>query len=201
MKTMLRFGFAMLIAIGLVCQLPLTAADRKDKEKEKDKKEEKKKDVPAKDVNIKDELTDKDVKDTKRDQSYCKTFTYKMVEGMTYEILMRSSEFDAYLRLEDPKGNQVAEDDDSGADNGVDLDAKITYKATKSGEYTVICTTYAGGATGKFTLTIKKVPDGGGGGDKDGNVRPRPIRPRPPIIRPQPIPPGILPVIPPANRD
>jgi hypothetical protein len=64
---------------------------------------------------------------------------------------MMSKDLDAYLRLENPKGNQVAEDDDGG--DGPN--ARIIYKAEETGDYKIIATTFAGGATGKFHLTAR----------------------------------------------
>ena len=92
-----------------------------------------------------------DPKDKVRTSSVCKTFTYKMIEGRTYQIDMKSKEIDSYLRLENPEGVQVAFDDDSGGFP----DARIVYRALKTGDYTIICTTYAAASTGRFTLTVK----------------------------------------------
>src|SRR4051812_25987436 len=41
-----------------------------------------------------------------------KTYPYEMKAGKAYAIRMTSTEVDAYLRLEDAKGNQLAENDD-----------------------------------------------------------------------------------------
>jgi hypothetical protein len=92
-----------------------------------------------------------DQKDKARTGSVCKTYTYKMIEGRSYQIDMKSKEIDSYLRLENPEGVQVAFDDDSGGFP----DARIIYRAPKTGDYTIICTTYATGSTGKFTLVVK----------------------------------------------
>jgi thiol-disulfide isomerase/thioredoxin len=72
--------------------------------------------------------------------------------GKTYRIDMIAAnpQFDPYLRLLDPKGKQVAEDDDSG--DG--LNARIIYRATEGGEYKVIATTLLPNQTGKYTLAI-----------------------------------------------
>ena len=92
-----------------------------------------------------------DPKDKVRTGSVCKTYTYRMIEGRTYQIDMKSKEIDSYLRLESPEGVQVALDDDSGGFP----DARIIYRALKTGDYTIICTTYAAASTGKFTLIVK----------------------------------------------
>jgi hypothetical protein len=100
---------------------------------------------------VQSELTDKDAKDKVRTDSYCKIYNFKMEKGKTYQIDMKSKNLDAYLRLEDPEGKQVAKDDDGG--DG--LNARIIYEAKESGEFRIIATTYAGNATGKFELTAR----------------------------------------------
>jgi hypothetical protein len=105
------------------------------------------------------ELTANDAKDSVRTNSFAKTFPYKMEKGRTYQIDMKSRDFDAYLRLENPGGAQVAFDDDSGGS----LDARIIHTAQQSGDFKIIATTYAGGA-GKFTLTVKDAASAVGAG-------------------------------------
>jgi hypothetical protein len=116
-----------------------------------DKKDEPKKEDP-KEVVVKDELTNADLKDKVRTECFCKTYTFKMVEGKTYQIDMIAV-YDTYLRLENAAGDQVAADDDSGGN----LQARIIYPSPKTQDYTIICTTYSGGVTGKFNLTVRDV--------------------------------------------
>jgi hypothetical protein len=111
----------------------------------------KKKEEPAKDVIVDGELNNADLKDKVLTQSFCKTYTYKMIEGRTYQIDLKSRDFDAFLRLENPKGTQVAADDDSGGN----LDARIVFRAPATGDYTICAMSLGGGSTGKFTLIVK----------------------------------------------
>ena len=129
---------------GLMLQAGLGAGDEKEKAP-------KHKEEAGKDLVVEGNLTEKDDKDKVRMQSYCKTFTYKMVKGRTYQIDMKSKDVDSYLRLENPKGDEVAKDDDSGGFP----DARIIYKAEETGNFKIYATTFDGGATGKFTLTVK----------------------------------------------
>jgi hypothetical protein len=69
---------------------------------------------------------------------------------------MKSGDMDSYLRLEYSDGAQVAADDDSGGFPN----ARILYRAPRTGDYTIICTTYAAGATGRFTLIVQDTPGG-----------------------------------------
>lgn len=134
-----------LAALGsLMLQGGLGAGDEKEKAA-------KKKEQAGKDLVVDGILTEKDDKDKVRTKSYCKTYVYKMVNGRTYQIDMKSKDLDSYLRLENPKGDEVAHDDDSGGFP----DARIIYKAEETGNFKIYATTYAGGATGKFTLTAK----------------------------------------------
>jgi thiol-disulfide isomerase/thioredoxin len=103
----------------------------------------------GKDVKIQDKLTKDSTKDTKRGFA-CKVHVVPMKAGKVYTIDMVTKDFDAYLRLEDPSGKQLDEDDDSGGD----LNARIIFNCMKDGNYRVIATCYAE-ATGNYTLTVK----------------------------------------------
>jgi hypothetical protein len=92
---------------------------------------------------------------------YYKVFTIKLEAGKTYRIDERSGDIDSYLFLEDPLGNVLAQDDDSGGD----LNARISYKVTATGNYRIIATSLKKKETGKFTLEV--VPEEGKQKDKD----------------------------------
>jgi Bacterial pre-peptidase C-terminal domain len=140
MKNMLRFSPIFLFAlVAILLQADVRGGDKKDKEKK------------LEDVVVNDALTNGDLRDKSRTQSFCKTYTFKMTEGKRYQLDMKSKDVDSYLRLEDPQGQQVAADDDSGGFP----DARITYRAPKTGDYTIICTTFIPNTTGKFTLIVK----------------------------------------------
>src|SRR5271166_2809527 len=70
-----------------------------------------------------------------------KLYPIECVAGRTYTIELRSDEFDAYLRLEDASGKTIAHDDDSGVGT-LGTDAKIVFKADKSGPYTIAATSF-----------------------------------------------------------
>ena len=64
-----------------------------------------------------------------------------MKAGRSYTIdCVSTGVFDNFLRLEDPDGNQVAQDDDSGGN----LNARIVHTPTRDGWYRVIVTTFSG---------------------------------------------------------
>jgi hypothetical protein len=144
MKALLSIGAIASLAFFVLVNASVDGGEKKDKDKDK----------KLEDIVVNDTLTNKEVKDKVRTGSYCKTYVFKMVEGKSYQIDMKSKEFDSYLRLENPEGNQVAADDDSGGFP----DARIIFRAPKTGDYTIICTTFAGGTTGKYTLLVKEMP-------------------------------------------
>jgi hypothetical protein len=146
MKMMLRFSMALLLTACFLLQTQLRAGDKKNPDKKNEPNE----------IVVKGELVKADLKDKVRTGMYCKTYTYKMIEGRNYQIDMKSKEMDSYLRLEDPAGQSIAEDDDGGGFP----DARIVIRAPKTGDYTIVATTFAAGATGKFTLIVKDLTGG-----------------------------------------
>ena len=74
-----------------------------------------------------------------------------MKAGNVYTIDMVSTELDSYLRLLDPKGNQLEEDDDSGGN----LNARIIFNCTKDGDYKVVTTSFGPDMKGAYSLTVK----------------------------------------------
>src|ERR1700733_11860303 len=74
-----------------------------------------------------------------------------MKAGKAYQIDMVSTELDSYLRLLDPKGNQLAEDDDSGGN----LNARIIFNCNQTGDYKIVCTTVGASNGGNYVLTVK----------------------------------------------
>jgi CHAT domain-containing protein/Tfp pilus assembly protein PilF len=106
-------------------------------------------------LKVNGELTRDDPVDPVLRKGFHKVYPVKLAAGMYYQIDLISKDFDAYLRLEGAKGNQLAEDDDSGGE----LNARIVHKAEHSDSYRVIATTCEPGETGKFLLTVKKIDE------------------------------------------
>jgi len=102
------------------------------------------------------DLTKQDARDKVRQNSYAKTYEVKLQAGVAYIIDLKSSVFDAYLRLEDAQGTQVAFNDDVG---GADRDSRIVYTPTISGAFRVIATSYVDNGTGAFTLKVRQKLD------------------------------------------
>lgn len=156
-----HFLFTLVLAAagGLLLGPNLGAGDKKAGDKNDTEKK-------TTDVVINGELINADLKDRARTESFCKTYSYKMARGRTYQIDLTSQAFDAFLRLEDPKGTQVAADDDSG---GM-LNARIIHRPNVTGDFTICATSLNGGSTGKFTLVVKDITNSLGIGPNDGKA-------------------------------
>jgi hypothetical protein len=79
----------------------------------------------------------------------------RMVRGRSYIIDLRSTQFDAFLRLEDSALAQLAQDDDSGGN----LDARIIFRCPRSGSYRIIATglpNNPGNGRGVYTLSVRE---------------------------------------------
>ena len=102
-------------------------------------------------LNKSEELKADDEKDAKLTKSPRKVYKVKLAEGKTYQIDLKSKDFDAFLRVEDATGREVAFNDD--ARGGGTYDSRVIYKAAKSGEYSIIATSLDS-KPGKFQLTL-----------------------------------------------
>jgi S1-C subfamily serine protease len=80
-----------------------------------------------------------------------KVHPVKLEAGKTYVISLNSNAFDSYLRLEDPSGKTIAEDDDGGGFPN----ALITHRCTQSGVHRVIATSFDG-KTGPYQLMVQE---------------------------------------------
>jgi hypothetical protein len=110
--------------------------------------QESKKEEPG--LKVEGKLRPDDAKDKVMAKSPHQVHTLKMKVGQTYQIDLVSTAFDAYLRLEDESGKQLASDDDSGGG----LNSRVYFKAPRDGTYRLIATSFDGKA-GPYTLTAK----------------------------------------------
>src|SRR5262249_33653196 len=102
-------------------------------------------------ITIEGQLTNADPFDKVRKDCNFRMHIVKMVPGRQYEIRMDSTEFDSYLRLENSKGKQLAEDDDSGGN----LNAKIVFTPTKADNYRNLPPPFPPAQSGLYTLTVR----------------------------------------------
>ena len=79
-----------------------------------------------------------------------KSHTVKLEKDRAYVIDLSSKDFDAFLRLLDAKGTELAADDDGGTG----LDSRIAFLAPESGEYKVVVTSFDK-KPGKYVLKVR----------------------------------------------
>ncbi len=103
-----------------------------------------------KEFNVKGTFTKDDPRDAAR-KGPSQVHTVAMKAGKVYVVDMVSTDVDSYLRLLDPKGNQLDEDDDGGGA----LNSRIVFNCNKDGEYKILCTTLGAEAKGSYQLTVK----------------------------------------------
>lgn len=138
------------ITWGLVLCLPLPPVLGQD-QKDPPVKEDMVRTV-GKGLTIEGKLTADDPKDALLKNSYQKVHLVKMEAGNTYVIDLRSNKFDSFLRLEDSAKKQLAQDDDGGGFPH----ARIVFPAKRTDAYRIIVTTFKGGDTGEYTLSIRQ---------------------------------------------
>jgi hypothetical protein len=98
---------------------------------------------------VKGKLEANDPKDASRTEMYCKIYAIKLEAGKTYRFDCKS-DWDNWLRIEDAKGKQLAEDDDSGGGT----DAQIIFECKTAGDYRLIVTSFDAATTGDFIVTV-----------------------------------------------
>lgn len=125
-------------------------------------------------LDVAQQLTKQDPQSLGRHYKY---FPVGLTAGTTYTIEMTSGDFDTYLKLLDAKGI-VAQNDDGG----FKTDSKIVYRASASGSYRVMATSFKPGDTGRFRLTVSA-----GGPTVVAKTDPKkPVDPGKPVVDPRP---------------
>ncbi len=84
-----------------------------------------------------------------RPGSYFKAHEQKLKAGIQYNIDLTSS-IDTYLFLEDSQGKVLYRNDDGGSG----LNARITFRPSKTDTYRIIATTFGSQRVGNYTLTV-----------------------------------------------
>ncbi|MEM9904777.1 MAG: pre-peptidase C-terminal domain-containing protein [Cyanobacteria bacterium P01_D01_bin.44] len=75
------------------------------------------------------------------------------IAGQSVRIQLESKSFDTYLRLKDPNGQIIEENDDSDFGLGISRNSLIETVLPQDGQYSITVTTYAPDATGTYQLT------------------------------------------------
>ncbi len=106
-------------------------------------------------LSVTDKLTAADPTDRGRG-GFVKVYPLKMTVGRRYVIDLISGDYNAYLRLEDSTGTELAVNDD----NGVSLNSRIVFQPTRTDTYRIFATSLGSGHVGKFTLWVTPVRPG-----------------------------------------
>jgi hypothetical protein len=93
------------------------------------------------------------------DASFADSYVYTGRAGEQLTVTLRSSDFDAFVMVDDPNGPMRDTDDDSGGG----LDSELSVTLPHSGEYLIVANSVAGGATGRYTMTVRSGGAGGAG--------------------------------------
>lgn len=88
--------------------------------------------------------------------SFYQEFAIEADRESMVELILRSVDFDAYLEVIAPDGSSYSDDDSAGG-----TDARVSFRAPVSGEYTVRATSYFGEGSGLFTLSYNVEGNGG----------------------------------------
>jgi tetratricopeptide (TPR) repeat protein len=86
------------------------------------------------------------------DNSLYQLLFFEGRKGQAVVIEMISGEFDPYLSLMDPDGNEVAQNDDISVAN---TNAQITAILPKDGIYSIFANAYDSSGRGQYTLTVR----------------------------------------------
>ncbi len=93
--------------------------------------------------------------ETLPDGSYFQVYEFQGRAGQSIVIEMHSQQIDPYMVLFDPKGRQIADDDDSGGGKN----ALIRTTLPMTGTYTLYVNSYEAGKIGSYTLSIRTADD------------------------------------------
>jgi hypothetical protein len=106
---------------------------------------------------VRSSITETTLKATLTDQQLEQVHEMKLEAGKTYVFDMKSTELDSYLKLHDPAGKLVAENDDIAPGN---LDSRIVFSPKQDGVYRITATSFEQGGRGAYTLTIRAIKGG-----------------------------------------
>ncbi|MGB3494219.1 MAG: tetratricopeptide repeat protein [Elainellaceae cyanobacterium] len=90
------------------------------------------------------------------DGSFYDVYTFEGEAGQRVSIRMESSDFDAYLLLNNPIGNTIAQNDDY---DGTTSNARIVFDLPETGTYSVYANSSIGDLRGRYTVTVHLIPN------------------------------------------
>ncbi|MEM9072539.1 MAG: PPC domain-containing protein [Myxococcota bacterium] len=90
-----------------------------------------------------------------QDGSFYDAYSFRTQAGYVLEVELTSEDFDAFLLLNGPDGDQIAQNDDR--EDG-DQNAALSLTLPSSGTYTVFANSREEGEVGAYSLTIHAKP-------------------------------------------
>lgn len=88
------------------------------------------------------------------DGRYADRFSFSLSSALTVRIDLESTQFDAWLEIQDGSGNVIGFNDDAGGT----LDSRLV-QVLGAGSYVVVATTYDVGMSGGYQLSIQEAAD------------------------------------------
>lgn len=89
------------------------------------------------------------------DKSLLDVYTFDGRKGQTITITVESDDFDSYLMLYDPQGNQYGEGDDISAE---DTNSRLIITLPEDGVYEILVNGYDAQSKGTYRLTVETNP-------------------------------------------
>lgn len=93
-----------------------------------------------------------------QDGSFVDEYTFDTEAGYQLQIDMTSADFDTYLLLQGPNGEDLGQNDDAAPGN---TNSSLTLVAPTSGQYTVSANSESGGMTGAYSVHVVASKSGG----------------------------------------
>lgn len=97
-------------------------------------------------------LAESDPKDRVKNECVHKVHEFKLAAGKTYTFDLESEDFDAFLRLDNGSGKELAQDDDGAGF----LNSRVVFRSTRDESIRVVVTTCDPGQSGAYRLTIRE---------------------------------------------
>jgi hypothetical protein len=86
---------------------------------------------------------------------YVDRYRFTGRRGQRVSLELSSGAFDTYLTLSQPDGEELENDDTTGADGRPSLNSRIETVLPEDGQYTVAVSSYREGATGAYDLSVR----------------------------------------------
>ncbi|MBX9679399.1 MAG: hypothetical protein K2X38_11605 [Gemmataceae bacterium] len=99
-------------------------------------------------------------------------FRFNLSADKLYVLQHQSRDFDAFLVIEDDRGQRLASDDDSGFNR----DSLIRFRPPRTGQFVVVASPLMGGGGGRFTVLVDE--------ERNGNIAGNPPFANPPFGQP-----------------